>query len=401
MPYQPSRADIFARLVEEYNAALANCGYVFFITLTFQDDFTKVINLPHGKYVRLFEHRYVRNYIHNHLQLKLKDYNMKYYVFSELGLGKGKRKFEFNPHYHCLFFLSPRKEELKEHRAECINFIQNTLSSSWSLGSRDSLKYGITSYGRDGCLVTSVDALRYCSKYCTKGIHVHSLVSYFKNTAYDLDNSYYDVYKKHFPKTFHSNNFGKSILSRVVYKNDRPYVFSDDKFIPLTGLTYRWYYYVITYKDGQTYYRPNKTYIEDKLKSFESHLQRLHLQVGDFLKEIRYSFRNSDQRALFDYFLIFQFHTLPLDFTLDQTKELLSIKLWREPFDTRTYYPICESPLFRTDFGLFSYLACYFDLWRTRQFDEKSFDLRYSLYIASVLEHLKPYNLSCALNTNT
>lgn len=97
--------DYETRLYYEFLDTKRKGGQTFFYTLTYNNK-----SLPRFHGYPCFNYADLRYLTTGGFVKKLeRDYNYKlrYCITCELGEGQGKRGYHNNPHYHCLFFLTP------------------------------------------------------------------------------------------------------------------------------------------------------------------------------------------------------------------------------------------------------------------------------------------------------
>ena len=178
----------FTRLYYHYKEVIANKGYAFFYTLTYNNK-----ALPHFLGQPCFNHddfyKFVRS---SGFDKKLKrNYGLilKYFVTCELGEGKGSRGVDGNPHYHVIFFLTPDpKTKLESCTITPIEF-KHLVCTYWcgeyyiDKPYRD-YKFGIAMPGDNLGEITSPAALNYCTKYITKNTAYLHTYSSLKDEAY-------------------------------------------------------------------------------------------------------------------------------------------------------------------------------------------------------------------------
>lgn len=101
------------RLYYEYKYTESVGGQSFFYTLTYND-----AHIPKDPFLGLpcFDYKDLARFLNGGFKKQLErkySTKLKYFVGAELGDGKGKRGLANNPHYHVIFFLTPKDSSYK------------------------------------------------------------------------------------------------------------------------------------------------------------------------------------------------------------------------------------------------------------------------------------------------
>lgn len=188
------------RLYYEYKHNESIGGQSFFYTLTYNDAHIPkdpFLGLPCFNYNDLarFLNGGFKKYLERHYST-----NLKYFVGGELGDGKGKRGLSNNPHYHVIFFLSPKDSSYKP--ISSIDF-RHLVRLYWQ-GADQSQKWidynkfdlGLAKEGSYNLgKICDFRACVYAAKYVTKDITLRKreskirafLFSKYLADGYDLD----------------------------------------------------------------------------------------------------------------------------------------------------------------------------------------------------------------------
>lgn len=174
------------RLYFEFQDIKRTNGQAFFYTFTYNDT-----SLPHAYGFPCFNYDHVRlltNGIIKHVLSRKYGSQLRYFVACELGEGGlthnyvGKRGVGMNPHYHVIFFVSPKRDadnnpvagytkiDPKAFRELCRKVWQYRLDSNRKPVYCDwrEARFGHVQEGNNLGLVDSADALGYVAKYVTK-----------------------------------------------------------------------------------------------------------------------------------------------------------------------------------------------------------------------------------------
>ncbi|QCS36372.1 replication initiator protein [Capybara microvirus Cap3_SP_319] len=157
---------------------------------------------------------------------------IKYLVCPEYGPSDGSTH---RPHYHVMFFCPPCEG------GECVNSVyrQDLTRLALSLW-QDKRKLGFADYSREfGPYVTSLQAAKYISKYCTKDISEWlsvspQLKSYLYGTSSVIDRNNLFLIRSYLPKPLWSDGLGISMVDYLKSLDGDSFVsaFTDGVHVP-------------------------------------------------------------------------------------------------------------------------------------------------------------------------
>lgn len=165
--------EYYIRLYYHYKYVLSVGGSAYFYTLTYNDN-----ALPHYGDVPCLDYNDLRYFLRSSGfdKVLLRKYGLKlgYFITCELGEGKGKRGIENNPHYHCIFFLTPFKSE-KPHEQLTPSIFSHLVKTYWQGANYENVrrrdyKYGVACEGDNLGVINSPHALSYVVKYVGKDL---------------------------------------------------------------------------------------------------------------------------------------------------------------------------------------------------------------------------------------
>lgn len=165
--------EYYIRLYYHYKYVLSVGGSAYFYTLTYNDN-----ALPHYGDVPCLDYEDLRYFLRSSGfdKVLLRKYGMRlsYFITCELGEGKGKRGIENNPHYHCIFFLTPFRSE-KPHEQLTPSIFSHLVKTYWQGANYENVrrrdyKYGVACEGDNLGVIVSPHALSYVVKYVGKDL---------------------------------------------------------------------------------------------------------------------------------------------------------------------------------------------------------------------------------------
>lgn len=168
------------RLYWEYIRTSELDGQTFYYTLTYNDK-----NLPSYLGQPCFDYEDIRTLLNGAFPKHLKRHygsRLKYFVGAELGEGAGSRGYHNNPHYHCLFFITPDESSGVPYKKILPEALRSLIRCYWQGFDEDydktqgvyhdyrDAKFGIAKEGDHLGLVQGTSAITYVSKYVTKDV---------------------------------------------------------------------------------------------------------------------------------------------------------------------------------------------------------------------------------------
>lgn len=196
----------FFRAFVEYRN-FRKCGAVYFVTLTYNNDYLPVIDLPNGKKQYAFNRTNIHNFV-KYMRIWLKRHGflhkgIKYMICSEYGDTTDR------PHHHMLLYCP-------FHLPNFRHFIEST----W--------KYGFVLRSPDfGWEVKTSAGIDYATKYvckdyvkCINGKD-SNLSKYLDTLSDDEREKYLDSIKNYLPKHWQSCHFGESFIDSAIKVDER------------------------------------------------------------------------------------------------------------------------------------------------------------------------------------
>lgn len=165
--------EYYIRLYYHYKHVISIGGSAYFYTLTYNDK-----ALPHYGDVPCVDYEDLRYFLRSSGfdKVLLRKYAMRlgYFITCELGEGKGKRGIENNPHYHCIFFLTPVETD-KPHELLTPSLFQSLVRTYWQGENYENVrrrdyKFGVACEGDNLGVINSPHALSYVVKYVGKDL---------------------------------------------------------------------------------------------------------------------------------------------------------------------------------------------------------------------------------------
>lgn len=201
--------DWFIRATAEYKRVTKSGGFVWFPTLTYDNDNLPVWSDPDAHFIApVFDKSHFVGF-RNKLRVYLKragfdftgDNTIRYLYVTEYGGQYGR------PHIHCCLFVP---------KFVNFGFFKRLVNKAWI--------YGMVRYSPTGDYIKSVKGLRYCMKYMHKDLmyyekyHIDDYISYLMRSAENDDSGFYlsklVEFKKHLPHHCQSMGFGSDFVVR-------------------------------------------------------------------------------------------------------------------------------------------------------------------------------------------
>lgn len=219
--YMARRKDVFQRLYAEHKHTLSLHGMSLFYTLTYSD-----LRIPHFFGRNFHDYRHLQWLFNSCGFVKIlnRRFNtsLKYCVCSEYGEGHGERGYHQNPHYHCVFFLTPidiSRPMIDSGRFMLLikSFWQGTtiskptfeerLKHSCILTDKNLMHFGFATPGDKLGVISNPAALLYVVKYVTKD-----------KVARDVETSFMTAIDDYYNKLdcLQDSNFVNSVLDNFV-----------------------------------------------------------------------------------------------------------------------------------------------------------------------------------------
>lgn len=180
----------YQRLFYEFEYCNSCNGQVFFYTLTYSDR-----NVPFYEGQPCFDYNDLRSFVNGAFKKYITRYyhcQLKYFISAELGEGAGSRGYENNPHYHCLFFLTPipgkESSYIKIKPTEFCHWVKyywQGFDESVSWTDYREAKYGIAYPGENLGLVSDFRAVSYVVKYVTKDVGLVRREGFLKKVIFE------------------------------------------------------------------------------------------------------------------------------------------------------------------------------------------------------------------------
>lgn len=177
----------YVRCAYHYDYVKSLGGFTLFYTLTYNNK-----SLPYFYGVPCFNYNDLRYLLSSCGFVKTIQrhygYRLQYLVTCELGDGKGVRGFSGNPHYHCLFFLTPNFKQGRIYKPFNPKIFKHLILKYWQGSEKyrpKDYKFGICMPGDDDGLVNSYKAVNYVCKYVLKDVGYYSLYRRLYSAAID------------------------------------------------------------------------------------------------------------------------------------------------------------------------------------------------------------------------